>query len=238
MRFKRYIPLAILLLTASFAYAQSDNDSQQVNTPDINEQISPEETELPRAAISFMNSKVSFTEGVSYAQVTRIEVQENASNFVRENMMAGAFFTAQTNDLSFFDLTLTVSAYYPFYQAFNGMAQKTKNMFNYAVDGFFGATITYDGFKYILLTGSVGMHYMFQLTDEYYMHYVGIGGMLGMELPVSKHFTLVESNYFSYDNANLGSNKKVQPFDGAYQYHINLGIRYSKAVENRYSYIR
>lgn len=222
MKIKKLLLLAGALMINGTVFAQ--------NLPE-------QEDAIPPAAHSLMNSKITFTEGVSYAQVTRIEVQKNASNFVRENMMAGAYLTIQTQDLSFFDLTATISAYYPFYQAFNGMKQKPRNMFNYAVDGFFGATISYDRWRYIDLDFSLGMHYMFQLTDEYYMHYLGLGGMIGMELPIAKHWTLMESNYFSYDNPNLGSNKNVEPFDGAYQYHINVGLRYSKKVENPYFYL-
>ena len=82
------------------------------------------------------------------------------------------------------------------------------------------------------------MHYMYQLTDEYHMHYLGLGAMLGIEFPISRGWTIVSKNYFAYDNANLGKNKLVQPFYGSYQYHINLGVRYSRRVNNSFSYIK
>ena len=181
---------------------------------------------------------VTFDEGVSFAQVTRIEKLDDRSNFVRENLMIGAYFTTRTVGLPLVDLQLDVSAYYPFYQAFNGMQQQPRNVVNYAFDGYLAAYYNYDWFKYVIITGSLGMHYMYQLTDEWYMHYLGLGLSVGLELPVSQGWTIVNRNYFSYDNANLGNNKLIQPFYASYQYHINLGVRYSRRVRNEYSYIK
>ena len=185
-----------------------------------------------------INCDFIFDEGISYCQVTRIEKLSDRSNFVRENMMIGAYFTTQTVGLPMFDLELDVSAYYPFYQAFNGMEQTPRNVLNYAFDGYLAATGTYKKFEYVNLTGSIGMHYMYQLTDEYHMNYLGLGATVGLEFPISQGWTVVNRNFFSYDNANLGKNKLVQPFYGSYQYHINLGVRYSRRVRNTYSYIK
>ena len=87
--------------------------------------------------------KVVFEEGLSYAQVTRVEALLDRSNFVRENMMIGAFFSTKTVGLPLVDFKLDISAYYPFYQAFNGMQQHPKNVVNYAFDGYLAA---YQGF--------------------------------------------------------------------------------------------
>lgn len=179
-----------------------------------------------------------FDEGISYCQITRIEKLTDRSNFVRENMMIGAYFSTQTVGLPVCDLQLDVSAYYPFYQAFNGMKQIPKNVLNYALDSYLALKIDYDAFKYVIFTGSLGMHYMYQLTDEWHMHYLGLGGTLGFELPVSRGWTIVNRNFFSYDDANLGTNKLMQRFRASYQYHINLGVRYSRRVDNVYSYIK
>lgn len=186
----------------------------------------------------FKDCKIIFDEGVSYAQVTRIEKLDNRSNFVRENMMIGAYFSAQTLGLPIVDFELDISAYYPFYQAFNGMKQKTHNIINYAFDGFFGVQKSFKQFKYVYINGAVGMHYMYQLTDEYHMHYLGIGGELGVELPIAERWTIVQRNYISYDNANLGSNKIIQKFDAAYSYRFDLGVRYTKRVPNEHPYIK
>ena len=182
--------------------------------------------------------RITFDEGASFAQITRVEKLTDRSNFVRENMMIGAYFTTRTVGMPVADLQLDISAYYPLYQAFNGMEQKTRNVLNYAVDSYFAINGTFDRLKYVLITGSLGMHYMYQLTDEWHMNYLGLGGTLGIEFPISAGWTIVNRNFFSYDNANLGPNKTIQPFYASYQYHINLGVRYSRKVRNVYSYIK
>ena len=182
--------------------------------------------------------RFTFDEGVSFAQITRVERLTDRSNFVRENMMIGAFFTTKTVGLPVADLQLDISAYYPLYQAFNGMQQQPRNVLNYAVDSYLAVNGTLKTFKYVLFTGSMGMHYMYQLTDEWHMHYLGLGITTGFELPISAGWTIVNRNFFSYDNANLGPNKLIQPFYASYQYHINLGVRYSRRVRNEYSYIK
>lgn len=180
---------------------------------------------------------LSFNEGVSFAQITRIEVMKNRSNFVRENFLIGAFVNAKTDELYFLDLILQMSFYYPFRNHFNGMQQFSKNQLNYAYDLFFGAVYSFDKLKYVLIDTSLGLHYMYQLTDEYHLNYVGLGFQNTLEFPLSKKWSIVNNYFFSYDNPNLGSNKKVQPFDASYQYHIDLGVRFSSKVQNSYSYI-
>lgn len=182
--------------------------------------------------------KIIFDEGLSYSQVTRIEKMDNRSNFVRENMMIGAYFSAQTTGLPLVDFELDIGAYYPFYQAFNGMKQNPKNMLNYSLDGFFGVQKTFKQLKYIYINTAIGMHYMYQLTDEYHMHYLGIGAEVGCEWPITQNWTLINRNFVSFDNANLGSNKNIQPFDAAYHYSIDLGVRYTKRVQNDFPYFK
>lgn len=178
-------------------------------------------------------------EGFSFNQLTRIEKMEDRSNFVRENFMAGAFVNFQTVDLyRWIDFTVQLSAYYPFYNAFNGMQQFPKNKLNYAVDGFFAATCTYDRIKYLPIDLSLGMHYMYQLTDEYHMNYLGLGFLGTARFPLTERFTIVNNYFFSMDDANLGSNKKVQPFAISYQYHIDLGVCFSRRTYNSNYYIK
>lgn len=231
MKIRKIFLTAALILISPLLFAQESEDKSTEETGIT------KTTELPPAFVAWKNTKLTFTEGISYAQITRIETIPNAPNYIRETMLGGAFFSVRTNDLSLFDFIFTLSAYYPFYNAFNGMPQKTHNMFNYALDSFLGVVYTYDRLSWVKIDTALGMHYMFQLTDEYYMHYMGLGLMLGIQFPLTRRLTLIEQNYFSLDNANLGSNKNVQPFDGSYQYHISLGLRYSKKVPNEYHYI-
>ena len=216
---KKYFVLFLILLSSVFAFA---------------EDTSEETRGLNLKAPVFI-----FTEGATFNQITRIEVLENRSNFVREAFLAGAYFNMSTVDfLSFLDLELQFSAYYPLEIRFNGMSQKQNNMFNYALDMYFGAKYNYEKLKYINIEASIGLHYMYQLTDEFHLNYVGLGTLDSIVFPISSGWSLVNSYFFSYDNPNLGSNAKVQPYDASYQYHIDLGIRYSRKAPNSYSYIK
>lgn len=214
--------LTILMIFSGYVFAQ--------------EEVA--ETEEPAQTPESNFIRFTFDEGVSFVQVTRVEKLTDRSNFVRENMMIGPYFTVKALGLPVADLQLDISAYYPLYQAFNGMKQQPKNVLNYAIDTYLAMNGTMKRFKYFLLTGSIGMHYMYQLTDEWHMNYLGLGISTGIEFPLSAGWTIVNRNYFSYDNANLGSNKTIQPFYASYQYHINLGVRYSRRVRNEYSYIK
>ncbi len=240
MKIKKIILTFLFLLLTAIIFAQGKSGGENSAEKDDGQESDlgiTKATELPPAFVAWKNTKLSFAEGLSFAQVTRIEANEKSPDYVWETMMGGAFLSVRTNDLSIFDFVLTLSAYYPFYNAFNGMPQKTHNMFNYAIDGFFGILYTYDRLSWVNIDGAIGMHYMYQLTDEYHMNYLGLGLMLGIQLPLTRRWSIVEQNYVSFDNPNLGSNKKVQPFDGSYQYHINFGFRYSKKVLNNYHYI-
>lgn len=183
--------------------------------------------------------KFILNEGVSFGQLTRIEKMSDRSNFVRENLLIGGFVNFQTVDLyELLDFTVQIAAYYPFYNAFNGMKQFPKNKLNYALDTFLGATYTFDKIKYVPIDLSLGMHYMYQLTDEYHMSYLGLGFLGTPRFPISKNWTIVNNYFFSIDDANLGGNKKIQPFAISYQYHIDLGVCFSKRSLNPYSYVK
>lgn len=229
---KKYLFILFILLSISEGIFASPKENSDSDTKTI--ENTTEDTKSKTSPLWF---DFSFNEGISYGQITRIESMENRSNFVRENFLIGAFVNCKTDDFWIFDLELQLAGYYPFLTTFNGMQQFPKNPINYAFDLFFGAVYSFDLFKYVLIDTSLGLHYMYQLTDEYHMNYVGLGFQGTLEFPIAKNWTLVNNYFVSYDNANLGSNKKVQLFDGAYQFHIDLGIRYSRKVVNNYSYI-
>lgn len=180
----------------------------------------------------------TFDEGVAYAQVTRVETQTERSNFVRENMMIGAYCNFETVDFSSIDFFQQLSAYYPFYNAFNGMRQYPKNMFNYGIDSYTGLKTHYTKFEYFTFDMGLGLHYMFQMTDEWPMHYLGLGIQAGLNLPLTETISIATTGFVSFDNANIGSNKLMQPFEISYQYHATLGVKYSKRAKNSYCYIK
>jgi hypothetical protein len=81
---KKIISVVFLLLSvSSFTFAQTNSENNLTDNETIN----------PKTGFPEIKQKpfVFFNEGVSFAQITRIEKQENRSNFVRENYLIGAF---------------------------------------------------------------------------------------------------------------------------------------------------
>ena len=176
--------------------------------------------------------------GVSLAQLTRIEKQTERSNFVRENYLAGAYLEMQTENMKPVNSIIKISAFYPFYNTLNGMQQNSKQVILYAFDLFAGPIFQADMWNYVHINFATGLHYMYQLTDEYHMNYLGLGFAAGLGLPIASRLTFLVNGFLSADYPNFGTNKTVQPFDIAWQYRVDLGLRYSKKKTNKYSYIR
>lgn len=181
---------------------------------------------------------VMFNEGIAMAQVTRIQTVSGRSNFVWQNDMIGAFFQIQTRNMKPLNSVIRTSVFYPFYNKFNEVKQFPKQTILYAFDLFAGPILETDMWKYVRLKFGLGLHYMYQLSDEYHLHYLGGGALAGLELPIEPRWTILLDGTFSFDYPNLGTNRLVQPYDYSWQYQLNLGVRYSVKGKNRYSYIR
>ncbi len=182
---------------------------------------------------------VVFDEGVTFDMVTRLQKQDdyNRSDFVWQDYMLGAYFNVQSENMKPLDSMLRVAVYYPFYHTFDGMQQFPKQTILYAFDLFWGPMLQADMWKYVQLKVAGGLHYMYQLTDEYHMNYLGLGLVAGVELPVARRWTIVNNGTFTLDYANLGTNKQVQPYDYSWSYQGSLGVRYSKKKLHKYAYI-
>lgn len=209
-------------------------------TEDLAEQKAETEQINPKTGFPEIQHKpfVVFNEGAAFANVTRIETQSSRNNYVWQNSMIGAFFEVQSKNMRPLNSIIRVSAFYPFYYTFNDVKQVPKQTVLYAFDLFAGPIIETDMWKYVRLKFSAGLHYMYQLTDEYHLHYLGGGLLAGLELPLAPKWTILLDGTFDLDYPNFGTNRMVQPFDYSWQYHLNLGVRYSKKARNQYSYIR
>ena len=179
-----------------------------------------------------------FNEGVAAAQVTRIQTVSGRSNFVWQNDFIGAFFQIQTRNMKPLNSVIRTSVFYPFYNKFNDVKQFPKQTVLYAFDLFAGPILETDMWKYVRLKFGLGLHYMYQLSDEYHLHYLGGGALAGLELPVEPRWSILLDGTFSFDYPNFGTNSLVQPYDYSWQYQLNLGVRYSVKGKNKYSYIR
>lgn len=171
-------------------------------------------------------------EGFAFAKVTRVQAENDRSNFVWQDKFAGAFFTVRTDELPFLDFLLRLEVLYPYQHTFNDMEQFSKQVILYAFDGFFGPVFEWKLFRHFNFNLTAGGHFMYQLSDEYHLIYIGAGSILGLEFPVSKRWAVTLDGSFTWDNANAGSNRLVQPFDYSWQWGANLGFKYSKKHPN------
>ena len=178
-----------------------------------------------------------FDEGITWASITRLEKQEKCSNFVWNDNLVGAYFGFQTKNIQPTDSIVRIAAFYPYAHYFNDVEQTAKQTILYAFDLFAGPLFRADMWKYVGLNFAFGLHYMYQLSDEYHYNYLGLGLLAGTEYPIASCWTVLLDGMFTLDYPNLGSNKVVLPFDYSWQYHFNLGVRYSKKGRNSYSYI-
>lgn len=207
--------------------AQDDKDDENV---EINER-----TGFPRIKAKPF---IMFNEGFAAAQVTRIQTVSGRSNFVWQNNMIGAFFQIQTRNMKPVNSVIRTSVFYPIYNTFNDVKQYPKQTVLYAFDLFAGPIIETDMWKYVRLKFGLGLHYMYQLSDEYHLNYLGGGTLAGLELPIEPRWSILLDGTFSFDYPNFGTNRLVQPYDYSWQYQINLGVRCSVKGKNKYSYIR
>lgn len=196
----------------------------------------------PRTGFPLIKDKpfITFNEGVTFSQVTRIVDQKDykRSNFVWQDYLIGAFFELETVNMRPCDSLLRIAGYYPFHYTFNGMEQQAKQAILYAVDAYWGPLFKTDMWKYVVIDFSFGPHFLYQLSDEY--HHIELGGavLLGTELPLARRWSILLKGLGSFDYGNLGSNREMNPYTIVYNLQCELGIRYSRKNENKYSYIR
>ncbi len=224
---------ALLLFPAICQNTNLFGTSSTQNKDDENIEIN-EKTGFPRI---MQKPFIMFNEGFAAAQVTRIQTVSGRSNFVWQNNLIGAFFQIQTRNMKPLNSVIRTSVFYPFYNTFNDVKQFPKQTVLYAFDLFAGPILETDMWKYVRLKFGLGLHYMYQLSDEYHLHYLGGGVLAGLELPIESRWSILLDGTFSFDYPNFGTNRLVQPYDYSWQYQLNLGVRYSVKGKNIYSYI-
>lgn len=166
--------------------------------------------------------------------------QNDRSNFAWQNYFVGACLTLQAENIKYINPMFRIAAYYPFYNTFNGMQQFPKQTILYAFDVFTGPAFKTNIKEYIRFTLTPGIHYMYQLSDEYHLNYIGGGISAGIELPVARHWSILNNGTITLDYANSGTNKDIQNFDISYQYQasdtakkaITEGLIFIKSEKN------
>ena len=188
---------------------------------------------------------LEFSEGAALANVTRIQKESGTNNYVWQDSMVGAFFNVQTRNvfykipkLNWLNFYARVEVFYPYFHTFNEMQVYAKQTILYAFDGCLGVPIRIEALKAVKFTITPCLHYMYQLSDEYHLNYIGPGLNLDIGVPLSPRWTVIAGGGFSYNNANLGTNRLIQPFDLSWQWQVNFGVRYSKHYQNSWSIIK
>jgi hypothetical protein len=181
---------------------------------------------------------LAFTEGLTASYLTRIIRQENRSNFVFEDYLAGLFFNVKTRPWSPVNIMARFSAYYPLLFYFNDIPQPSANPIHYGADLFLGPVFEPHIKNLIRFNLSPGLHIFFENTDRWNYLHLGAAALAGIELPLTTRWTIYLDGLASLDYGNLGNNRTMEPYDIVYQYQLGLGLRYSKKNPNVRPWIR
>ncbi|MDR1278975.1 MAG: hypothetical protein LBK02_09495, partial [Treponema sp.] len=189
----------------------------------------PEGSESP-AAQPF----IIYHEGLSASWLTRIIKQTGRSNFVFEDFLPGIYLGMTLTNINYVTPTIRLTAYYPLVSTFNKMPQPPKTPLHFGLDFFGGPAFQIDRLKYARFNLSPGLHLFFLNSDRWNYFNLGIAGLAGCELPLTKDWTVLINGMVSLDNGNLGANRRMEPFDMVYQFQLDIGVRYSKKLSNTF----
>jgi hypothetical protein len=128
---------------------------------------------------------------------------------------------------------LRIAALYPLVSTFNHFPQKPKTPLHFGGDMNCGLKFDIFNLEYFRLNAGPALHLFFLNADRWNYFEIGASAFAGMELPLSENWTLLCNGFASIDNGNLGSNGAMEPFDIAYQYQVDIGVRYSKKLKNK-----
>lgn len=182
--------------------------------------------------------------GVSWASITRIQKQSGRSNFVWEDQLIGAYYEMTTSNFLVFgpyvnvDLFARNGFYYPYAYTFNKIKQVTTQTLLYNFDLFTGVKLSMNFWDWVTVSAKPGFHLLYQLHDKW--HYVHVGAGLGLEaeMPISSRWSFNIGGIWTWDNPNIGSNRRMRPFDFSWEYQAQLGFRYSTKKLNIKSFVK
>lgn len=175
--------------------------------------------------------------GFAWSRVTRIQTQTECSNFVWQDDMLGAFYSIQTGNLPL-NFMAKIGAYYPYHYEFRHVEQKPMQIILYSFDFNIGPYWTIPIGEIINLNLAPMVHFRYQLSDEFHHCDLGVGAFAGIEVPVTKKFTVLVNGELTYDCGNLGSNGRMFPYDHVYSYNADIGFRIDSKGRNKFYYIK
>ena len=184
------------------------------------------------AAIPANRPFAVFEEGLTASWLTRIIRQNGRSNFVFRDFLPGLYFRTDIHNLHYVTPMIRLAAYYPLISTFNHFPQKSNTPLHFGTDLTAGLHFRPLDLRYLRLNMGPALHMFFMSSDRW--NYLNIGGAVfaGLELPVSRNWTIIANGFVSLDNGNAGGNRSMEPFDIVYQYQVDLGVRYSKKMLN------
>jgi len=176
-----------------------------------------------------------FSEGLTCSWLTRIIKKTERSNFVFEDFLPGLYFRMDLHTPTIFTPMVRIAALYPAVSTFNKFPQQPNVPLHFGADMNLGVNFKILEFAYFRLNAGPALHLFFLNSERWNYLDLGAAGFIGMELPVSQGWTVICNGFASLDNGNLGANRNMEPFDIAYQYQIDIGVRYSKKLRNKTS---
>ena len=194
-----------------------------------------EEAEILEAAPSDGKADAvffTFNQGAAASWLTRVITQRERSNFVFRDFLPGLYFGAELRNIPYIIPMTRIAVYYPLASTFNLMPQKPVTPLHFAADTLIGARFEPFNMKYARINAGPALHLFFLNADRWNYFNLGAAAVAGVELPLVSRWTLLVDGYASIDNGNLGSNRRMEPFDVVWQYQVNIGFRYSKKKGN------
>lgn len=181
---------------------------------------------------------VVFDYGAASTWITRLKLQTTRSNFVFDDFLVGAYFSAETrNMLKYMNLLGKVAVYYPLSYKFNRHPQLIAQPLAFAADVTLGPLFRVSIKDVLFVKLTPGFHYLFQKSDRFIYSNIGVTGIVGLELPLARRWGIFLNGQASYDWGNFGSNKVLEEYDHVWQYQVSVGVRYTKRGRYDRSYI-
>jgi hypothetical protein len=196
-----------------------------------------EETSLPVEAAADDGKRLYllFSEGTACSWLTRIIKQTGRSNFVFEDFFPGLYFRMDLHTTKNIMPMVRIAALYPLVSTFNKFPQKPKTPLHFGADMNLGVNFNILEFDLFRLNAGPALHLFFLNSERWNYFNMGAAAFVGMELPLTEGWTIICNGLASLDNGNLGANRVMEPFDIAYQYQVDVGVRYSKIQRNKTS---
>jgi hypothetical protein len=241
MKKELLVPL-LFMAACFFAAAQPAEESENLiytygdeNGPDDYETAASDPAAPPETGPA--RPFLVYHEGLSASWLTRIIKQTSRSNFVYQDFLPGLYFGMGLANVKYVTPMIRLTAYYPLLSTFNKIPQPPKSPLHFGVDFFGGPAFQITGLKYVRFNLTPGLHLLFLNSDRWNYFNLGIAGLVGIEAPLTRGWTILANGIASLDNGSLGGNRLMEPFDIVYQYQVDIGVRYSKKLSNSFSYI-